>query len=94
MEVPVYYYRDRDQKEIDLLLYQNGTLYPIEIKKSASPGPNAIKHFRVLSPVSQPESFGASEQLKIKIGTGAVICLASNLLPIDRDNWCIPVWMI
>ncbi len=33
----IYYYRDRDQKEIDLLIYENGTLYPVEIKKTASP---------------------------------------------------------
>ena len=25
---PVFYYRDKDQKEIDLLLLQDGTLYP------------------------------------------------------------------
>lgn len=36
-EPPVYYYRDKDQKEIDLLIYQNGVLSPIEIKKAASP---------------------------------------------------------
>lgn len=37
-EPPILYYRDKDQKEIDILLYQNGILSPIEIKKAASPG--------------------------------------------------------
>lgn len=36
-EPPIYYYRDKDQKKIDLLLYQNGVLSPIEIKKAMSP---------------------------------------------------------
>ena len=47
-EPPIFYYRDKDQKEIDLLIYQNGMLSPIEIKKAASPGKTAIKNFRVL----------------------------------------------
>jgi len=90
----IYYYRDRDQKEIDLLIYENGTLYPIEIKKSASPGTEAVKNFKVLNPVTEPERFGALEQFKIEIGTGAVICMATDLLPIDRKNWSVPVWLI
>jgi predicted AAA+ superfamily ATPase len=94
LEPSIYYYRDRDQKEIDLLLYENGTLYPIEIKKSASPGTVAVKYFKVLTPVTQPELFGAREQFKIEIGTGVVICMANDLLPIDRNNWYVPVWLI
>jgi predicted AAA+ superfamily ATPase len=94
LEPPIYYYRDRDQKEIDLLLYQNGTLYPIEIKKSASPGTQAAKHFKVLNPVSEPELFGASRHYKNEIGTGAVICMATDLLPIDSKNWYVPFWLI
>ena len=94
LEAPVYYYRDRDQKEIDLLLYLNGTLYPIEIKKSASPGKEAVKHFKVLAPVSQPERYGALEQYKIEIGAGGVICMAQDVLPLDSKNCYIPVWLI
>ena len=81
-EPPIYYYRDKDKKEIDLLIYENGTLYPIEIKKSASPGRDSTKHFGVLAPT------------KILIGNGAVICMANDLLPIDANNWYVPVWMI
>jgi predicted AAA+ superfamily ATPase len=94
LEPPVYYYRDRNQKEIDVLLHKDGTLYPIEIKKSASPGAKAIKHFQVLKPVTEPERFGAQEQLKTEIGTGAVICLADDLLPIDKNNWYVPAWLV
>jgi len=91
---PVYYYRDKDQKEIDLLILQDGTLYPIESKKAASPGKDSIKHFKVLDPLTEPEKFGELAQLKINIGTGAVACMANDLLPIDNKNWCVPAWMI
>lgn len=93
-EPPIFYYRDKDRKEIDLLLYENGTLYPIEIKKSASPGKNAIKNFQVLEPITEPEKFGELSQIKTNIGNGAVICLANDLLPIDAKNWYVPAWLI
>lgn len=93
-EPPVFYYRDRDQKEIDLLLYQNGVLSPIEIKKATSPGKTAIKNFGVLEPVTRADTFGGLESLKTKIGTGSVICMANDLLPIDEKNWYVPVWLI
>ncbi|MFZ3129885.1 MAG: DUF4143 domain-containing protein, partial [Desulfosporosinus sp.] len=93
-EPPIYYYRDKDKKEIDLIIYENGALYPIEIKKSASPGKDAIKHFGVLEPVTEPEKFGELSQTKMKIGNGAVVCMANDLLPIDAKNWYVPVWMI
>lgn len=93
-EPPIYYYRDKDQKEIDLLLFQNGILSPIEIKKAASPGTASIKNFRVLDPVSTSKTFDNLETLKVEIGTGSVICMANNLLPIDEKNWYVPVWLI
>lgn len=93
-EPPIYYYRDKDKKEIDLIIYENGALYPIEIKKSASPGKDAIKHFGVLESVTEPEKFGELSQTKMKIGNGAVVCMANDLLPIDAKNWYVPAWMI
>lgn len=79
---PLYFYRDSNKKEIDLIIYQNGTVYPIEIKKSSCPK-NAVKNFSVLSPIE-----------KTTIGTGAVICLSSDLIPIDSKNWYVPAWLI
>ncbi len=93
-EPPIFYYRDKDKKEIDLLLFQNNILSPIEIKKSASPGKEAIKNFHVLNPVAENNSFNGLESLKIEIGTGSVICMAQNLIPIDGKNWYVPVWLI
>lgn len=92
---PLYFYRDSNKKEIDLILYQNGTVNPIEIKKAAAPA-NAVRHFSVLKPIErEPETdgFGAGH-LKTAVGAGAVVCMASDLIPIDRKNWYVPAWII
>ena len=39
------------------------------------------------------EYFGL-ETLKVEIGTGSVICMANDLLPVDEKNWCVPAWLI
>ena len=80
---PVFYYRDKEKREIDILLLENGVLYPIEIKKAASPGVESIKHFKVLNNISD-----------IKVGPGAVICMSGDLLPIDRNNNFVPAGLI
>lgn len=93
---PLYFYRDSNKKEIDVILYQDGTVYPIEIKKSTAPK-DAIKNFSVLSPIERPSTenvFDETSRLKTAIGTGAVVCLASDILPIDKKNWYIPAWII
>ncbi|MDX1901695.1 MAG: ATP-binding protein [Gammaproteobacteria bacterium] len=73
-----YFYRDRDQKEIDLLIEQDGLLYPVEFKKSASPSMNAANHFVIL------------EQLKQSVGPGAVICLKEMAVPLSRQVMAVP----
>lgn len=79
---PLYYYRDKDQREIDLILYENNTLYPIEIKKSTNPGKSSIQHFGVLTKTG------------LNTGDGCVICLINELMPIDNKNWFVPVGLI
>jgi predicted AAA+ superfamily ATPase len=91
---PLYYYRDSNTKEIDLIIWQDGTLYPIEIKKSANPT-GATRHFSVLNPVTKDENFDEmSKHLKMEIGPGCVVCLANDLRPIDGKNWTVPVWLV
>jgi predicted AAA+ superfamily ATPase len=77
-----YYYRDKDAKEIDLLLEGDGVLHPIEIKKSALVDATAARAFKVLDGSSIPRS------------TGAVICSKEELAALDRDTFAIPVWML
>ncbi len=93
---PLYFYRDGNKKEIDLIIHQNGTVYPIEIKKGTAPR-GAIKNFSVLNPIEEKNEenyFENASLLKTKIGTGAVVCLSSDLLPIDKKNWFVPAWLI
>lgn len=78
----LYYYRDKDAKEIDIVLEHDGVLNPIEIKKTSNPGIELIKVFHLLDKSSTPRS------------KGAVICMKSNLSAIDRDNYIVPIWMI
>jgi predicted AAA+ superfamily ATPase len=47
---PLYFYRDGNKKEIDVIISAAGTVYPIEIKKSAAPK-DAVKNFSVLKPI-------------------------------------------
>jgi predicted AAA+ superfamily ATPase len=81
-EPAMYLYRDADQKEIDIILEENGTLYPVEIKKTANPGLSDYKNFNILA------------RLKKKVGLGAVICLQPQRIPLSREAVSIPVWEI
>jgi len=78
-EPRLYFYRDKDQKEIDLLIIQDGTVYPLEFKKTASPRRDMVRHFSVLN------------KFDLRIGPGGVICLAPELMPLDDRTQCIPV---
>lgn len=83
LEPPLYYYRDKDGKEIDILIERDGMLHPVEIKKTANPGKEDIKSFSVL------------EKIKgINIGSGGVVCLYDRKVPINENNAVIPVtWL-
>ncbi len=75
----ISYYRDKEKNEIDLILYKNNTLYPFEIKKTASPNKTMIKNFEKLNPS------------KKNIGTGGIICFYDKLLKLDEKNYIIPI---
>ncbi|GHS85098.1 ATPase [Synergistales bacterium] len=81
-EPSMYLYRDANQNEVDIVLEQDGTLYPIEIKKTANPGLNDCK------------SFGSLQKLQKKVGLGAIICLKPERIPLSREVVSIPVWEI
>lgn len=94
---PLFFYRDSNKKEIDLIIHQNNTVFPIEIKKGSAPK-DAVKNFSVLAPIQtspgEEDVFSGAAHLKTEIGTGAVVCLASDIVPIDKNNWYIPAWLI
>ena len=78
----VYFYRDADQREIDFVIEQNMTLYPIEVKKTSAPSPDHAKNFGLLSKLNKP------------VGTGAVLCLRPSPLPLNEKAVALPVWGI
>jgi uncharacterized protein len=78
LRAPFYYYRDKDQKEIDLLIMKDGKIYPLEFKKTASPGKDAVRHFQAL------------ERLNMPTGPGGVVCLAEQSLPLTSNTISIP----
>ncbi|MCD7982335.1 MAG: ATP-binding protein [Clostridiales bacterium] len=94
---PLYFYRDSNRKEIDVIIYQDGTVTPVEIKKGSAPQ-KAVRNFSVLNPIekesSEEDAFSGAAHLKVRIGTGAVVCMSPDLVPIDKKNWYIPVWLI
>ena len=78
----MYYYRDKDAREIDIILEHDGVLNPIEIKKTANPGSELIKVFKLI------------DKSLAKRSKGAVVCMKPELSAIDRENYIVPVWMI
>lgn len=76
--VNMTYYRDTNQKEIDVVIEENGVLHPIEIKKATNPEKKIVKAFDVLN-VSSNE-----------LGKGLVICMTDRTFPIDENNYMVP----
>ncbi|MDR0315682.1 MAG: ATP-binding protein [Treponema sp.] len=83
MEPSLFYYRDKDGKEIDLLIMENGALYPLEIKMTASPNPKDVAVFKTLKSVKS-----------LKIGSGGLICMDTSLGILDKDRYSIPAGYI
>ena len=80
LEPPLYFYRDKDMNEIDLLIEENGTLYPIEMKKHADPQKNDINAFSLIDKIPGMQR-----------GTGGVVCLYDKLITLRGNDKVIPV---
>ena len=80
LELPLYFYRDKDMNEIDLLIEENGILYPIEMKKHADPQKKDIDAFDLLDKIPN-----------VKRGSGGVICLYDKLITLRGEDKIIPV---
>jgi hypothetical protein len=77
----LYYYRDKDQKEIDLLYVNQSDIYPIEIKKTINPQ-KPTKNFKVL------------EKYKLNIMPGLVIHNCDKIRPINESAYFYPVYLL
>ncbi|MCL2321748.1 MAG: ATP-binding protein [Oscillospiraceae bacterium] len=80
LDPAIYFYRDKEQNEIDFIIEENGILYPIEVKKHADPDRNDISTFEILDKISG-----------MKRGPGGVICMYDRLIPLKDDDMVIPI---
>jgi len=80
IQPPVFYYRDKEQREIDLLIWKNGHLYPVEIKMTANPEKKQTAAFSVLDNLPDP----------YKRGEGGIICCYDELVSIGDTDKIIP----
>jgi hypothetical protein len=78
----LWYYRDKDSNEIDMVMESNGELHPIEIKRSVNPGSELVSTFQILDKGTVPR------------GKGAILCMRPELSAINSENFIVPVWMI
>ena len=75
----IYFYRDKDKCEVDIILEENGKLYPLEVKQRSNPGVNDLKNFSVLSRFNK------------EVAPGGVLCLAQSFLPLGEKDYVIPI---
>ena len=78
----VYFYRDKDGKEIDLIIKLDDVIYPFEIKKTASPNKSMINNFSIL------------KNKNMNIGNGGLICFYPDIIPLDENNKSYPISVI
>lgn len=81
-ECLLWYYRDSNSNEIDMVMESDGMLHPLEIKRSVNPGSELIAAFKLLDKASLPR------------GSGAVLCMRPRLSAINSENYILPIWMI
>jgi predicted AAA+ superfamily ATPase len=74
----MYFFRDRDKVEIDILLVRDGIVYPLEVKKTAAPVRADVRHFQAL------------ERLGLRVGPGGVLSFVARPTPLTSSAWAIP----
>ncbi len=80
VEPPLYFYRDKEMNEIDLLIEDGGILYPLEMKKHADPQRSDVDAFDIIDKIPG-----------VKRGSGGVICLYDNLITLKGNDRVIPI---
>ena len=81
-QINIFYYRDTDQREVDIVLESHAGLTPIEIKQTSNPHEGDVGKFKVL------------EKLKKNILPGAIACTIDKPLLIESDNVFLPVSLL
>ncbi|MDD6237115.1 MAG: ATP-binding protein [Clostridiales bacterium] len=81
-ECLLWYYRDSNSNEIDMVIESDGMLHPLEIKRSVNPGSELLTAFNLLDKASVPR------------GNGAILCMRPKLSALSAENYIVPIWMI
>ena len=76
----LYFYRDKDQREIDLVIEKDGVLYPVEIKKSSRPSLDMAKSFAVLNKIPGKT-----------VGTGCILCQCEKKAFLSDTVMALPI---
>lgn len=74
----LYFYRDSNKREIDIIIEQDNILHPVEVKKSTTPDKRIVKTFSVLDKANVPA------------GNGAIVCMIDRTFPVDEKNCFVP----
>ena len=90
---PLFFFRNNDKKEIDLLLEKDGAIYPVEVKKKAEPSKKDERNLGALDPLKKdvPEELAS---FKREVGLGCVLCMAQKTYPISERSWAFPIWAV
>ena len=80
LQAPLYYYRDKEQREIDILIWKNGRLHPLEIKMTANPSKKHITAFKALDNLPAP----------YERGEGGIICCYNEIISLGEMDKAIP----
>ena len=78
----IYFYRDKDQKEIDLIIEKDDIIYPFEIKKTANPKLSMLNNFKIL------------KNKNFKIGNGGLLCFYPDTIPLNEKYNSYPISVI
>ncbi|MGN0906359.1 MAG: ATP-binding protein, partial [Bullifex sp.] len=79
----MYFYRDRDGKEIDLLIEEDGRLYPVEIKMTGNPDKSMGRHFSVLKNIKDRQ-----------VQPGIILCMYERKTYLAEDIIALPITYI
>ena len=79
----IYYYRDANQREIDLIIEEGHTVYPVEIKMSAKPVKKMAREFHLLEPITKAGN--------LELGDGCIMNQYPDILLLDKNLRAVPV---
>ena len=91
---PIYFFRNNDRKEIDMLMERDGTLYPIEVKKTAAPDRKDARNLGVLDPVAASDVPSDLAAFRREVGMGSILCMTTDTYPVSERAWAFPIWAV